>query len=179
MDDEHADGRRQKLDGDRAARAPGSDKKRSCPLHVSSVVRLCRHEGEAVQHVAVPGAVRIAADNAHDPEHPGTLGTGGAVSERGELVRHRDEDPVHVRRRGQARHDDVEVSRQNLHRDAYAVVAALGEGAGQAGRGLGVLNRVTDNREQPGRSAHVRPPGSRYRPAGRLGPRSPGGRGRR
>src|SRR5580704_17471091 len=60
VDDEHADGRRQKLDSDRAACTTGPDKECPCPFHVSSMVCLRLHEGEAVQHVAVPGAVRIA-----------------------------------------------------------------------------------------------------------------------
>jgi hypothetical protein len=112
------------------------------------------HEGEAVQHVAVPGAVRIAANNVHDPEHPGAPGTGGAVSEHLELVRHRDEDPVHARRRGQGRHDDVEVSRRNLHRDAHPLWPRSAK-CGSGVPGLDVLDRVADDREQPCRSVEL------------------------
>jgi hypothetical protein len=60
------------------------------------MVFLCFHEGESIEHVAVPRAVGIAADEAHDSEHLGSFGTGGALGEGSELVRHGDEDSVHV-----------------------------------------------------------------------------------
>jgi hypothetical protein len=40
-------------------------------LRISSMVLLCVDEGESVEHIAVPSPVRVAADDAHHPEHPG------------------------------------------------------------------------------------------------------------
>ena len=65
-------------DGDRPARAACSDEEYPRSLRLGSMVFLRLHEGESVEHVAVPGPVRIAADDAHDPEHLGALGAGGA-----------------------------------------------------------------------------------------------------
>ena len=48
VDDEHADGRRQKLDSDRAACTTGPDKECPCPFHVSSMACLRLHEVDAV-----------------------------------------------------------------------------------------------------------------------------------
>jgi hypothetical protein len=83
-------------DGDRAARAACSDEEYPRSLRLGSMVFLRLHEGESVEHVAVPGPVRIAADDAHDPEHLGALRAGGAEGEGSELVRHGDQNPVHV-----------------------------------------------------------------------------------
>ena len=80
----------------------------------------------------MPRPVGIAADDAHDPQQLGPLRAGGAVGEGSELVRHGDEDPVHVPRSREARHNGVEVIGRHLHRHAYAVVAALPECACKA-----------------------------------------------
>ena len=69
MDDEFADAPVKECDGDRAARAPCADEKCSRSVNLGAVVPLCLDEGEPVEHVAVPGAVRVAPDDAHDLEH--------------------------------------------------------------------------------------------------------------
>ena len=96
VDDKFENPRLEQLDGDGAARAAGADQECPRALRLGSVVFLRLHEGESVEHVAVPRAVGIAADDAHDSEHLGSFGTGGAVGEGCELVRHRDQDAVHV-----------------------------------------------------------------------------------
>ena len=47
-------------------------------------------------------------------------------------MRHRDEDPVHIPRGRETRHDGVEVIGRYLHRHADAVVATLRERTGEA-----------------------------------------------
>jgi hypothetical protein len=136
-------------DRDRAACAAGPDEQYPRSLRLSSMVLLRLHEGESVEHVAVPGPVRIAADDAHDSEHLGALRAGGVVGEGGEFVRHGDEDALDVPRGRETRHDGVEVIGRHLHRHADAVVVALFERAGQTHRRLNVLDGVTDDREQP------------------------------
>jgi hypothetical protein len=155
MDDKFEDPRLEKLDGDRAARAAGADQECPRAFRLGSMVFLRLHEGEPVEHVAMPRAVGIAADHTHDSEHLGSFGTGGAVGEGRELVRHRDQDAVHVPRGREAGHDGVKVCVGNLHRHADAVRAALGERASKTLRGLYVLDRVTDDREQPGSATEV------------------------
>jgi len=71
------------------------------------------------------------------------------VGEGSELVRHGDQDPVHVPPGRETRHDDVEVIGRHLHWNANAVVVALPEGTGEAQRGLDAPDGVTDDREQP------------------------------
>jgi hypothetical protein len=142
-------------DRDRAACAAGPDEQYPRSLRLSSMVLLRLHEGESVEHVAVPGPVRIAADDAHDPEHLGALRTGGAVGEGGELVRHGDEDAVDVPRSREPSDDGVEVIGRYLHRNADAVVAALIERASKTHRRLNVLNGVADDREQPRGAAEL------------------------
>ena len=132
---EFADPGLQQGDGDRAARATSADEEGPRSFRLGAVVFLRLHEGEAVEHVAVPRPVRIAADDAHHPERLGSLRAGGAVGEGRELVRHRDEDPVHVPRDREARHDGVEVIGRYVHRNADGVEVALREGAGEAPAG--------------------------------------------
>src|SRR3982751_2970450 len=119
------------------------------------MVFLRLYEGESVKHVAVPGPVRIAADDAHATEHLGALRARGAVGEGRELVRHGDEDAVHVPRSREARHDGVRVTGWHLHRNTYAVVVALPESAGEAHRRLDVLDGIADDREQPRSAAET------------------------
>ena len=152
---EFADPSLEQGDCDRAACAASSDEKYPRSLRFSSMVLLRLHEGESVEHVAVPGPVKIAADDAHDPEHLGALRTGGAVGEGGELVRHGDEDAVDVPRGRETRHDGVEVIGRHLHRNTDAVVAALFERASETHRRLNVLDGVTDDREQPRGAAEL------------------------
>jgi hypothetical protein len=89
------------------------------------------------------------ASTTTNPQHLGPFRTGRAAGEGSELVRHGDEDPVHVPRGRETRHDGVEVIGRHLHRHAHAVVAALPEGTGEAHRGLDVPDGVTNDREQP------------------------------
>jgi hypothetical protein len=56
-------------------------------------------------------------------------------------VRHRDQHPVHVQRDGEAGHNDIEVFLPHLQRDAQAVVAAIGEGAGEGEPETGRISR--------------------------------------
>jgi hypothetical protein len=74
VDDEFTDARLKERDGDRASRAACTYEECPRPLNVGAVVLLCLDEGEPVEHVAMPGAVGVAPDDAHDPEHPGSLG---------------------------------------------------------------------------------------------------------
>jgi hypothetical protein len=88
---------------------PAPTRRARAPSGWAPWVFLRIHKSEPVEHVAVPGPVRIAADDAHDPQHLGPFRARGAVGGGSELVWHGDEDPVHVPRGRQPRHDGVEV----------------------------------------------------------------------
>jgi len=47
--------------------APPAYEERTCALCVSALICLRLDEGESVQHVAVPGTVGVAPENANDP----------------------------------------------------------------------------------------------------------------
>ena len=59
VDDEFADPGFEQGDGDGAARAAGAEEQDPRSVWLGSVVVLCFHEGESVEHVAVPGAVGL------------------------------------------------------------------------------------------------------------------------
>jgi NADP-dependent 3-hydroxy acid dehydrogenase YdfG len=155
VDDQMAGSGLEERDGDGAARAARSDQERSCSGDPGAVVLLRLDEREPVEHVAVPGAIGVAPDDADGTQERGPAGGGRAVRESGVLVRHGDEDPVDVRDGGQGRHHDVEVAVGHLHRDADAVAAAVGEGVREPGRGLDVPDRVADDREEAARAAEL------------------------
>ena len=67
MDNQLSDPGLEQSYGDGAASGASAHQKRPRSLDTSTTVSLGRHEGQAIQHVTVPGAVRITSDYADGP----------------------------------------------------------------------------------------------------------------
>jgi len=148
VDDKFAHPRFEQRNGDGAARPAGADQQHARSLQPGAPVILRLHEGEAIEHIAMPRKVGVAAHDAHDAQQIRLPGAGGAIRKRGEFMRHGDQQAIDVGDEREAAHDALQAPLRNLHRHANAIVAARRETAGQALRRFHECDGIADDREQ-------------------------------